>query len=440
MESLPQEIMDIIVSQGSRKELKTLRLTSKSLSVAATEALFSYVHTNPEAYSQKAFQAILEDTRFSRLVRTLRYTTFQGSDKELSEYGNDQEESELSEELATTLGAFVQFPNLQAVQLVFAKVCSNPKPGRHLPAAEQSIEFRYQFMEKLFAALDTSLRSHPQPKSLSIKNLQNKNVKSFVGSDTFLSIISSLKELRLGVIVQYDSTCFEDSWAFSEMHDFWKELPGTWLRPACDNLESLALHMDSYWGYFPKCDLRKIHFRKLRTLELGNYSFSHDWQHKWILRHGETLEELVLDHCCILTYTANFGAMDEEKYPVQPEEDRGRSYFYEYPRAWSTYFSRFKRWLPHLKTFRMGSGDWRDGINFFGEGHWRTGLNEERYMTLDRTVESSPWQTVDAFPLEDFMGSDLDEPILEPRDGTEVSVDLDYSAYDELMAAVKARG
>ncbi|EDN92448.1 hypothetical protein SS1G_08311 [Sclerotinia sclerotiorum 1980 UF-70] len=38
-------------------------------------------------------------------------------------------------------------------------------------------------------------------------------------------------------------------------------------------------------------------FAKLPStwLELGNYSFSHDWQLDWILSHGETLQVLILD-------------------------------------------------------------------------------------------------------------------------------------------------
>jgi len=76
-------------------------------------------------------------------------------------------------------------------------------------------------------------------------------------------------------------------------------------------------------GFFPKLDLRTIHFPQLRTLALGNYTFTHDWQLEWITSHALTLQNLYLDDCPILYQMILFLApKDSEGYYVNPE-DRG---------------------------------------------------------------------------------------------------------------------
>ncbi|KAH9225019.1 hypothetical protein DL95DRAFT_378681, partial [Leptodontidium sp. 2 PMI_412] len=90
------------------------------------------------------------------------------------------------------------------------------------------------------------------------------------------------------------------------MYGFFDELAETWLKPAQPNLTSLTLHADVLWGYIPECDLRSVHFPNLRKLELGLYTFSHDWQLDWICSHT-TLQVLIMDRCSIVSYAQAYG-------------------------------------------------------------------------------------------------------------------------------------
>ena len=80
------------------------------------------------------------------------------------------------------------------------------------------------------------------------------------------------------------------------MHSFFFfELQEYWLKPIAKNLVFLKLYGDDevYWGFFPACNLP--HFSKLRTMVLGGISICSEDQVDWILEHGDTLEELILD-------------------------------------------------------------------------------------------------------------------------------------------------
>lgn len=78
------------------------------------------------------------------------------------------------------------------------------------------------------------------------------------------------------------------------------ELPSIWLSPSMATLEHLALYNNLPFGIYPRLDLSTIHFPRLQSLALGNYTYRHDIQISWILSHGPTLRELYLDNCKIL--------------------------------------------------------------------------------------------------------------------------------------------
>jgi hypothetical protein len=84
----------------------------------------------------------------------------------------------------------------------------------------------------------------------------------------------------------------------SQPHQFFAELPDTWLRPATPALKYLSLYSDSYVGFYPKLDLSGIHFPHLESLALGGYLFVQDSDLDWILSHGSTLRHLYLHYLC----------------------------------------------------------------------------------------------------------------------------------------------
>lgn len=175
------------------------------------------------------------------------------------------------------------------------------------------------------------------------------------------------------------------------MHTFMTELPQLWLQPARENLTSLALHMDDFWGYVPKVDFRSLHFPKLKKLELGNYTFSHDWQLEWILSH-QALEELILDDCPIVRHARNFGPIDQEGYLVTPTVSSGPTTISRYDGRWAEYFRRLEG-MPKLKKLKFGVGEWRDGRNFDGAEWVQDGVHGNMYMRFDRGMGPTPWST-----------------------------------------------
>jgi hypothetical protein len=86
-----------------------------------------------------------------------------------------------------------------------------------------------------------------------------------------------------------------------ERHTFIsRDLLKYWLEPVQDKLVHLKLESTCFWGWIPKCDLRRIQFSKLESLELGEMTLMHDWQLDWIVSHGETLTHLSLRDCPVV--------------------------------------------------------------------------------------------------------------------------------------------
>lgn len=143
------------------------------------------------------------------------------------------------------------------------------------------------------------------------------------------------------------------------------ELPAVWLQPA-ENLTTLVLYQDHPFGFFPRLNLRGVRFPRLRTLALGRYTFSHEWQLDWLAEHGATLEELFLDSCTVL-FTARVrpGCINAEAYPLW---DRATGHHIHnaaaalgaletrfYSLTWARIFARVSNHLPALRRFGFGS-------------------------------------------------------------------------------------
>jgi hypothetical protein len=160
-------------------------------------------------------------------------------------------------------------------------------------------------------------------------------------------------------------------------HGEWAEFPSFWLAPAV-NLRHLTLYSDVPFGWFPKLDLRSVHFAQLETLALGQVIFANDSLFEWITKHSGTLKELYLDHCSILyqhgaTYRKHEW-LDEEGYPItDPEPLYSSLYTYarekvisfgSYAKRWHEVFSHFSNTLEQLHTFRFGSSaQWKFNVD-----------------------------------------------------------------------------
>ena len=370
-----------------------------------------------------------------KTVETVKFITYSGPDEIFEDCRHEEVELQLSESFENVLRAVNSFPNLQAVQLEFAQVCSGWIPrGLWMYRTKQSVEFRYFFLSSLFSSLKITDQKAPRFRSLLIENLQNYNCKCFVESENFLLVLSKIKELRLKIVMEIDSASPKVSWSFPEMHNFFAEFPKVWLKPASTNLESLTIHADHCWGYLPKCDLRSVHFPKLRKLELGNFSFSHDWQLDWILSHGRTVVKLVLNDCPIVSYSYNYGPSDAENYPINPRTDTGDACVWEYPRTWAHYFSALQKKLPKLKVFKFGVGSWLKGVNFDESTEWTNGLTSENYLAFNRGIGPIPWEET-AENLFKFHEELLQTASIVTEDKRQKYGDEDQAAYESLVAS-----
>lgn len=229
-------------------------------------------------------------------------------------------------------------------------------------------------------------------------------------SPTFKSLLSQLRTLSLHIVSEWDEADPEKSLSFFEVHDFTAELPGTWLGPCAANLEHLKLYFDHYVGYCPLLDLRNLHFPKLKTLSLGNFVFSHNWQLDWILSHAATLEELYMDNCPILFAIRTYGGLQAEGY-IPPSlvpnggithRPRNKEEIWFYDRLWHHYFAAFEQHLHQLRHFRFGSGDWSDDRAFEEAEALPLRLTEDRYKVFDigthpchHTPASVDWRPAD---------------------------------------------
>lgn len=163
------------------------------------------------------------------------------------------------------------------------------------------------------------------------------------------------------------------------------------------NLRHLTLYSSLYFGFYPKCDFRGIHFPHLETLSFGNYTFVHDSQLDWILSHGATLTELYLDDCPLL-FEVSIGGKDRtylDPGVFQRQAKFGGDYWATYRTRWCDYFRAFRDGLPLLRHFRYGHGrGWWDENNscpFELETDIEIVLNDESYMVFCDGFGPSPY-------------------------------------------------
>lgn len=449
MNEIPAEVTGMIAKfVTSKTDLENMRLVSKSLLGAATIELFSKQHILLPALIEEPeilenLENIISSSSLARAVRHVKYTTSLEPHKTLDDYNNDEEWTQFSTEMEDAIYLLNKFPNLTHLEIEFSCVCAMISPhdfSRTDP--EENHEFRTQVLACIFAALNDAEYPTPNLKSLTIKNLQNVNDEMLVRSEDFANVLKRISELRLQIVTEHDSASPERQWDFPEMHTFMEELPKVWLEPARENLTALTIHMDDYWGYVPKCDLRSVYFPRLKRLELGNWTVTHDWQIDWILSHKDTLEELIMDECPVVRCMENFGQLDAEKYPANPRRCFGSKVAWRYGGRWSEIFRKMKEGLPRLKMLKFGAGQWRDGVNFDGE--WRTiGMHENMYMVFDRGLGPSPW-----LENQDEEDEKFDEETEDDENGDGIDVehaprvvdgDEDTAAYLRLMAAIEQR-
>ncbi|KAJ6062489.1 uncharacterized protein N7446_006609 [Penicillium canescens] len=159
-------------------------------------------------------------------------------------------------------------------------------------------------------------------------------------------------------------------------------------------LQHLSLCSREYSGFYPHLDLSNLFFPRLKTLSLGNFCFFHDGQIDWILKHGDTLEEIYFDDCAILY---DFGMMEENVDACALPRDTlvrregDESLYGSFEKRWHHIFDLFAEKLPKLRHFRIGRSNWYPDIPFEQERDIKVGLYYNRYMCCYDGYGPSPY-------------------------------------------------
>jgi len=432
MESLPSEMHSFIVHQCNKEDTMNLRLVSKAFYNDVTRRLFSTLYVKNTDIGIQSYQNILSSSHLAKSVCQINFITMEDPEEYEDRYPGG---AELSLEFSEALESICKFPNLTGVGIHFSKECSVYDPSRwYVGRANESPEYRSDVIKALFRGLNNLDYPTPNVRSLSINNLQNVNDSEIVSSDNFRSVLSRLTTLRLKVVSEWETVIPGSTWRLPAMYQFFTELPQVWLAPCAANLTSLKPHVDCRWGYLPKADFRGLHLPKLRKLDLGNYTFRHDWQLEWILSHGATLEELTLDDCPIVHCIQSFGQLDSEGYVVNhANREISPESAWTHERRWSHYFSEMEKRLPKLKNSRYGIGPWGvKGPNHFEDDVLDESVGEKGYIGFDMGLHPTPWVENERGYITDGELAKFGFPTAE--------FENDKAAYDRLVDIVVARG
>ena len=398
MFELPIELQCYCVQFIDPESLKSLRFVNRATLPIATEALFRTVVVQFSNESVAKFTHILGSPKLNLLVRRVIFNTDEDPDPYPHLYRDSppNEEKEPLESFLNALCDVGKFSNLKEVELKFTRECAAPEstPFSYSMEVAETVSFRTDVLEAFLEGLNQSEKPALGVDSLTIKNLQDWTIDEIYESDSFQVMRSRLKKLALQITTENAS---QGSVDLDGCHrGFTDDLPGHWLRPLQPKLTHLTLYSaNCYWGIYPFCDLRGIFFPNLKSLVLGNFTIAHDWQVGWILSHGSTLEELVLDNCPIITVLQ----MEEEhklvNFPLLvplPQAGLLRPrYLKHVDLRWYHVLPRFQSGLPKLGHFAMGKGNWGEQEMFEERYELVPEILNTRYCMFRCGIEPSPW-------------------------------------------------
>ena len=452
IEDLPDELLEWCFQVADMRYLRALRLVNSRLLPLATKRLFCHVEVLPTDASAQKARLILDDSKLNPLVTKITLNTSPSPVPNPLSY-DCEGQAELPELYESVLGDVGRYQNLRSVELSYSDECA--AAGAEVVGLEkevwETIEYRSTILKMLMEGLNDEDHPATGVKSLTIKNLQDIVDRSVANSEDFRAVLSRLESLSLQIVTEYDDAAPENTIYIEEPYKFFgDDLRQYWLEPVRVNLTHLKLYAtQTFWGYLPYCNLPGLHFPKLKSLSLGNMTFTHDWQMDWILSHGSTLESLTLDDCPIV-HAANLAMETKaDRYPkLEPcrpaTEDYSDQSFWTYETRWHHHLQRLKDGLPHLKHFGFGHGPWDQGRAFDEAASLPAMLYPQRYCIFDQGTGPSAW-------IEPGREYRLSE------DGKTETVECGYDccweehpfypdcdeqdqkALDELMSAVRSR-
>ena len=263
-----------------------------------------------------------------------------------------------------------------------------------------TVIFRTQVLCALLETLASTTNDSPHCLTLSIIGVTNHNYAVVAAHPRFCSALGRLHSLKLNFVTEYLGPRYKPT---GHPHFFFGSVGFAWLTPTMPNLTSLVLLSDSYWGYFPKVDISPLFFPCLQVLALGRYTFSHDWQLEWIIKHRGTLQTLYLYDCPIVITTRCRHGRDKDGYPITQNStvisvgpERTKIYY----ATWSQYLRRMTAALLKLQVFKMFHESDVERLRARAKIHrpyfesyedMATGLWLSRYMDLDLVKPANEW-------------------------------------------------
>ncbi|KAH0383224.1 hypothetical protein KCU92_g5560, partial [Aureobasidium melanogenum] len=441
--------------------LRSLRLVSKTFEQLSTPLLFSAVRVLPTEASAERYMKILEEERLNTHVRKVVFQTRKQPNRRGMIYSWDRDKSDdYDHPHSFFLDAMLNvanFKNLTHAELIFMTKCGSENMDNPGP---EDIEFRVIVLSTFYAGLADAEKLF----NLSIKSLQNITPKALMGKEfaaeeiafknNFEVVMRRITQLGLCITVEDWDAAPENTLCQPEVHDFFGlELQEYWLGRVAAQLEYLRIYgnEEAYWGFYPAGNLP--HFPALRTLILGDYSFTSEKQVQWILSHADTLEELVLDdamigvavsiaetHVDIPSRTIVYGKDHSSEPPGYQPKWRGRtlkSQVWKDPTRWHHLFKRFAEGLPKLRHFAVNHSHW-DSKAYEHADALCSAVRIERYGAFSEGV----WDDFASYDAEDFDWTDWRE------DGNEIikfqveepgCEEEDWQALNEFLAELKGR-
>lgn len=384
MIQLPVELRRLCIEllNNDASSLKSLRLANKEIGELAAEILFRTAVLKPTDDSAATLTELMH-SQHNHLVRCVVIDLFPESGYE------PEDESELLESVTEAIGSLSSFANLEHLQLRFDEDCADSK--NDFKDVAQESYFRNDVLETVFEALkDVSTLE-----VLSIRDLQDLMDRTVLQSEAFQSVRRRLNGLHLQIVTEVVEQFDLD---FEALHQgFTVDLPELWLKPVSSHLRHLTLY--SYtcmWGLYPFVDFREVGtFPCLESLSLGNFTIAHDWQIEWIMSHGRTLKQLLLDDCPIITALKmkpddnmaklNFPGLQADSRTMTNDGRGYFSYIKTISMRWHYVFDLFRSGLPHLQHFALCSSnrDWADD-SFDHRYNLMNRLLRNRYYMFDR--------------------------------------------------------
>jgi hypothetical protein len=358
---LPVELKRLCIGflDDDADTLKQLRLVNHEVGTLATKVLFHTAVLNPTDDSAKLLAALVH-SKFYRDVKCVIVNDFNFGADELED---SEEELKVTESCSEALASLCKFENLQELRLKFAvEYAAELNPRYNDGTRENHVNQTVEYRSAILGIICKAVESLKNLRIISIRDLQDHINRQILESEAFRSIRSRLTGLHLQITTEkpYFAVCNAACHRGLSI-----DLPELWLQPVLPYLTHLTLY--SYtcmWGLYPFVDFREIGtFPCLKSLSLGNWTIAHDWQIDWILSHGSTLKELLLDDCSIIPALRMAKNKEDNmaslNFPdLEPEgPDVWGDFFMVVNLRWHQVLDRFRNNLLYLEHFALRCTD-----------------------------------------------------------------------------------